>query len=514
MNSRYIVLLVAAVFLFLATVLGLSVANEEYTVLVLFLVIGGWLLSLVNPRLLTYGAVALFSTGMTLPQLQGKLSFFHLAAAGLLMMVVIRKTLHQKTEIPWSNAHAWLLIFAGVVVVTMAVRGAGLRVLGSDKWGGLFYVQLFLCMSTIFTIPALNLPQGSWRTALLCYLGGAMLPAFSEALFLLSGGRTSFLFLFISPSGGIFDVMAGLQSGTTDIVRFVSASAAGVSLLLMLLIFVPIKQLTSMKGAPFWPVILLAFVVAGLGGYRGVLLNMAFLLFILFIWEKCLDGLRLILIVNVVAICYSLALLFATDLPSQFQRMLSILPGVKVEGYIRADVDRSVDWRLELWERGVKLVPQYWLVGKGYAFNAEELFRARESTRFFNDEFEWAIVGNNFHQGPLSLMIGFGTIGLVSGLTIFYLFCRRHYKMHDLEWRDARLRLAHQVFTAQLIGSCASFILIFGDVQSSFPGILFNIALLEGIAAAGTYQNGPARGNRVSERRKDTESSDLRPVLS
>ena len=55
------------------------------------------------------------------------------------------------------------------------------------------------------------------------------------------------------------------------------------------------------------------------------------------------------------------------------QRSLAVLPLIPIDPVVRMDAEASSEWRMQMWRDVVPQIPQYLIVGKGYAFSATEL---------------------------------------------------------------------------------------------------------------------------------------------
>ena len=95
---------------------------------------------------------------------------------------------------------------------------------------------------------------------------------------------------------------------------------------------------------------------------------------------------------------------FANKLPFTFQRSLAFLP-LKLSRAAVQDAEASKEWRLGIWKDALPTVPQYLLLGKGYAISKSELDVA--SSRAFNyaSDIESVDIAGNYHSGPLSVVI-------------------------------------------------------------------------------------------------------------
>lgn len=481
MNSQIGVALAVVLSVCVALFMGLAIAEESFLVVAVVCLVLAGMFFIIQPSLLAASVVILVSSGLTLPQLQGKLNLFHLAALMLVGFVVIRYAFDQSQRITFSTAHGWLLCFGSVILATMFFRGAGLRVLGDEKWGGMFYVQLFICMSLIFVLPRVTLPPGMWRPTLV--LSGMMtfLPVVAG---LAAMGGASAILMFIQADAQTSEQATQLGvENTSYVTRYFALGPASFALFTILLYFVPVKDFFGKRAVVVIPVVAICLAMAGLSGFRSSLLNIVLTTIVVFWLTKSFSPGRCFVALGVAGIFYAIALSFSTSFPLPVQRMLSILPGVTVDSVAEQDATSTAAWRLNLWQRGIESIPDYWLVGKGYAFSSSEMFAAHDPRLGLFDPTDWAVVTSAYHQGLLSLVIGLGVMGLITGMATYFLFVKRHMKFLKDDWVSEPLRVCHLVTTAVFLADFVRFILIYGDVQVSFPRVFILVAILEAMWA-------------------------------
>jgi hypothetical protein len=176
----------------------------------------------------------------------------------------------------------------------------------------------------------------------------------------------------------------------------------------------------------------------------------------------------------------------ASHLPYTFQRTLAFLP-LNIDPGARADAEGSTQWRLDIWMALWPQVPQYLLLGKGYSFSAETFneFMGRDATFRSVDAGNNALaLSNDFHSGPLSVVICFGIWGVLVWLAFWAAGFRvvwRNYK-----YGDPQLRHLNIFLFASFIGKCVVFLFIFGAISedvAGFAGLIgLSLALNHGVA--------------------------------
>ena len=169
--------------------------------------------------------------------------------------------------------------------------------------------------------------------------------------------------------------------------------------------------------------------------------------------------------------------------------MVSIIPGVIVQQEASQDADITTEWRIDVWERGVKSLPDYYLIGKGFAFKEADIISANNISNGTYDATDWALVTSSYHQGILSLLIVFGIPGLITGMMMYTLFLKRHLLLLHEKWNSEPLKLCHLVTTSMLTTGWIIYITIYGDVQTTLISALYLISILESLWVANVSLN-------------------------
>lgn len=481
MNSKIIVGLALFVSVCVALLAAVFIGSGDLLLLIIMSLVFICLSAVAAPRAVTFATVILFFSALSVPQLQGKLNMFHLAAATLAALAIFNFAMTQRVKVRWCGGHTAILLFLAIVLVTMGVRGSGFKILGSEKWGGMFYIQLAVCASLVFSIPQLNMRAKWWRPALVTASLLTIPAAIAEILALRgfwSGGILSF---FQVVSSNDIDSITASQD---FINRYFAVSLAGQTLYYAIFLFIPASILFSPGGIKHWPWAIGFTLTAAFGGFRTVLVSMVGVTVILIKWTRSIRPGFILLILGMGFAAY-IALVFSSGyLPMQWQRAVSFLPGLQVSDVASADASTTVVWRLELWRRAVEQIPEYWMVGRGYAFSATDYLAAYDNVFGIIDALEWAIVTSAYHQGTLSLVVGLGIPGLATGYSVLFLFARRHLRARMSGWSSPALQTCHTVMCAIFLMDIIQFLFIYGDVQASFPTFFYRIAILEGILHA------------------------------
>lgn len=465
-----------------AIVVGNFIGEQSFFQLAVVVVGAVFLLFLPNPAWVGAFAILFFYSGVTAPGIPGKLNFFYLCAICMATIFFFRMALKRLNKIDWGASHSLMAAFAVVLVTTILVRGAGFRVLGSSTWGGMFYIQLFLCIFLVIVLPQSGIKARWWPVVIAGMAIFSTLPLAADFL-ILKGVNPARVWSFVQGSQQIGQSIEAGMEVEQGVVRYFSAGLAGQLLLVGFLCVVSLNRLLSFRG--FWllpfPVLFLSLTLVG--GFRLYVLNFLLTAFIVAFLQRVFTPARIFAIFILLVAGWFVLAETSEYLPPGAQRAISWVPGARVPEYVQRDASTTVDWRLELWREGMKKLPDYWLIGKGYAFSEKEAIAVTGANRA-TDEISWAIVTSSYHNGPISLLLGLGVFGFLIGLSLMFAICARHGRLLKEPWSDPRLRQCHQVIYAMLLVHVGVFLTIYGDVQVSFPPLFFMFALLEGLRAA------------------------------
>lgn len=431
-----------------------------------------------RPDVMLCTAIVLFASQLKFPGVPGGLTLYYLMAFAFIVIAFLGRLINRRVLSDLKMGEVLVIAFILNVVIVIAARGMGFRALGDENWGGMRYVTLVIPAVFFLLIRFVSLTPKQWTTTFTWFILLSFLPFLGELLFVFSSGAIYFHYSFIAISeltiGTIYDFVGG-----ENLLRFSSSSSAAQALM-----FYAVCCVRFRNSRKYLTVLLLlaAFAIASLSGHRLVLIRMmAFLwLFGLFYFKKgtklkytALSGVFLIVFV---AFLY----LFAPYMPQNAQRMVSFLPGIDIGIEARVDADVTVSWRIKVWLEAIKLIPEYFWMGRGYTFpqgvtDALMLGASGDYVYF------WALETVAYHNGILSLLIGLGITGLLIGSSMILVICYRNYQRQQREWNQVSLKRIHNLFLINSIISILIFFTIYGDVHATFPGMFFHFIVLESL---------------------------------
>ena len=416
---------------------------------------------------------------------KGSPPIWQIAVLLSLSIAIVERAVNSKQRFLSAPSIVWPLIFtAGMAIITAKLTGGiALHTLGGEEGGGKKYIVLFLGIATFFALISRKIPPERRNLYLALYILSA-LPGFISDLEPLLPQNFRFIG-FVIPSS-VLESGQEWSFGLTRLGAFAASAGAAASYMLARYglwgIFVGGKNWWR---APFFMTLLVLTMV---GGFRNIIFSYACLCIMMFFLEG-LHRTRLLpafILIGLVGACLLVPL--ANKLPYTFQRSISFLP-LDIDSGARADAEASSEWRFKMWRDLWPQVPQYLLLGKGYALSADDYemigggaFAGGLEAKMNASEGSLAVSGD-YHNGPLSTLIPFGIWGGITFLWFTFAGLRVTYR--NFKFGDPKLRTVNIFFFAQYFTSLMGFFFIFGSYSDAIFGfgkiIGFSIAFNGGI---------------------------------
>jgi O-Antigen ligase len=432
-----------------------------YAVVVPLAALVGWLLC--NP--LDYGTLGFFAFiavllaspifikwhypillfGLGLPAvcffLPGRPPLWQAVSIISLGLAIVDRTLNSDKKFISAPVMTWPLLFTVAMAYFTAelTGGIGLHSLGGDVGGGKKYISVFVGAATYFALTSRRIPKEQrGRYIALIFLAAS--PAFISDLFQVLPAPLNYINLFIPPSQ---EAAARAENGITAMAdtRFGALGTSAGVVVSFLLARYGLRGIVT--GAPWrLPLLLLMLVLSLMGGFRIVLIGLGMQFTLLFFLEGLHRTRLLLVFVMGVFLAVAIVVPFSSKMPIPIQRAISFLP-VKVDAEVAMDAEGSKLWREQMWRDVWPKVPQYLLLGKGYALHAED-FEYMGNGTFANSGADMDAGGQglavsmDYHNGPLSTLMPFGVWGMISflwvaGACLFVTY--RNYRYGDEELR-------------------------------------------------------------------------------
>lgn len=476
-------LVIYAIILPLAVLLGWSavdLADWNRTSFAVFALIGFVLLLPLILKWYYPVMVLSWNTAITLFFLPGKPALWMLMAAITFGMAVLHRIMQKRTAfLSAPSITLSLLAIAAVTIVTATLRGGfGLSALGAASVGGKGYYFILAAIVGYFAFASQTIPREHAKRYAGLYFLAAAITAVGSTLVYMAGPGFYFLFL-IFPVG--YAAVQALTDQPGAIARVaglgIAANAAGCYLFMRYGIRGILQK--------WWRVLLiLGLVAAGaMSGYRSHILILGTIAVVLFVTEGLLRSpiFPALLLAGVLGLF--LLMPFSTHLPLSIQRTLSFLP-VEVDARVQIDAKSSLDWRFEMWRAVMPDLPKYIWLGKGFALNPTEIYLTQQAVlRGRAAPYQGSILSGDFHSGPLSLYVPFGSFGVLAFLAFVGASIRALYL--NFRHGDEELRVINRFLFAYFTGNILFFFFAFGAFSyqlCAFTGTIgLSVALNGGI---------------------------------
>ncbi len=365
-----------------------------------------------------------------------------------------------------------LLFLLAVVIATAALNGGfGIRSLGSGTYGGKAYFYVFAAAVAYFAFASQRIPAE--RAGL--YLAAFFLPGVLALVpsvinrFGLDFGPLNYL--FPGAGGSNQPIMDRSFAATVD--RPSGLGLASTAIFFSLLVRYGIRGTLDFKKT--WRPVLFFLSILGClaSSYRSTFILFAITFAVLFYLEGLHKTKMLAVFCAVGVLSLGFLVAFSSKLPWTVQRTLSFLP-LKLDYVVKSDSEASTTWRLEMWREVLPDIPKYLIKGKGYTMQADDLWWINTAGYLKTpDPHAGAILANDYHSGPLSVIVPFGLFGAIG--FIWFVGAALRYLYNNYKHGDPSLKIANTVLFAVFTGRIALFLFVFGGFYSDlcvFTGIL------------------------------------------
>jgi hypothetical protein len=442
------------------------------------------------PLLLKWHRPALFlawNTGATVFFLPGNPSLWMVVSVVSLMICIGQRTLDQEMRFISAPSLTLPIIFLSIVVLVTAkvTGGFGMRVFGASMMGGRRYIQILAAIAGYFAMTGFRIP----REKAILYVGMFFLGGLANTMSTLIpyGPKELYFLAWIFPVGAtdatpVSDILT--TSFAPSIMRIFGFTMASLGAFCYLLARYGIRNI--LDGTRPWRVVLLAsvFVLGAMGGFRGFVISLSLTFLLVFWFEGLLRTRYAVILLFGATLSFALLIPFARYLPLSVQRSLSVLP-LDIDPVARFDAQLSSEWRIKLWSTVLPEIPTYFWFGKGLGIDSHEMELTSElSRRMLASSQEVAMLGGDYHNGPLTVLIPFGIWGLLGWLWFILGAVRALYL--NFKYGDSELKQINALVLAYFLAKTIVFFVVFGNFYSEaadFLGLIgMSLALNHGIS--------------------------------
>jgi len=375
----------------------------------------------------------------------------------------------------------WPLLFIVAVVLATAklTGGIGVNALGSSQIGGRRYVVLLVSIMGYFALAARRIPLEKANTYINLYFLGGMTSVFGHLAAIVS---PSFYFIFLIFPPDTAGMVSRESAAGEQFTRLSSLAMSSMALMAWLLARHNIRGLLDAKKWWRLPVFVFLLGACMLGGFRGMIITMVLTCALLFYLEGLMRSRMLPLVLITALFTCAVALPFADKLPLSIQRSITFLP-LKLDPAAELSASASTDWRIEMWKEVLPTVPKYLILGKGLTIDADELEMLTSGMNRGEIGAAASELAGDYHNGPLSVVIPFGLLGLAGFVWFLGAGCRVLYR--NYKFGDPALENINRYLLAFFIVKIIGFFIIFGAFASdmlSFGGAIgLSVALNGGM---------------------------------
>ena len=468
----------------LAVLLGYRMASPlDFTT---FIVLGLVLFLLMIPLFLRWHFVwliACWNMCVVLFFLPGQPQAWMVLAWLSLMISVVQYILNRKLRFLHVPTVARPLILLAVVVLITAgcTGGIGLRVFGSQTFGGKKYFLLITAIVGYFALTAQRMPPQRAGLYVTLFFLGAATQAVGDFVSLVN---PFFYFIFlIFPVSNWAGFLNEPVTRTGMIARPGGLAMVGSAVFCALLSRYGIEELFSLRRAGRL-LMLLAFAVVGMmGGFRSLVIQLMLTFAVLFYLEGLMRSRLLPALILLAVLCCAVLVPFTDRLPLNIQRSLSFLP-LPIDPIARLDAQGSTEWRLNIWKHVWPQVPHYLLMGKGYSYDANDVPLLQVMARTSESAGEGAELAGDYHNGPLSVIVSFGIFGVIG--FVWFMVAALRVLHRNYQFGDPAHRHFNTFLLAYFVARTIAFIAVFGSLYSElacFTGLVgLSISLNGGVA--------------------------------
>ena len=380
-------------------------------------------------------AIATFSTALIMPFFPGRPFVWEAAALLGWTGCVLVFSFRQYRDGMWESIsdHKWLLVgvvgYCAVLIFTMLERGVGFRTMGGEQMGGRFYFQQITCAIFPLMFMMLRMKEDQIRKLFIiqCLLSATWVV--SDVIYTNASWLFNILFFLEVPGDAMNFERERLKMGIN---RYQSLAFVSTGFLWLLLIKFKMKDFLTSKGAWLIPMFLAIVGVGLLSGHRYTVAIIVLVTFFCSLTQRLYTFRNMIIGGLVLVLGLFIAYGFADRMPLAAQRAISVLPAIEVHRDAEIDGSSTMETRRILRQEGLKLIPQYLFVGRGFGQSGF----GDHSLHWDPTAITYHINQGRFFNGFIGLMVNTGLFGtlfmflfLLMGSIIavrIILYLRRH----------------------------------------------------------------------------------------
>ena len=473
-------------FIFLAVialalvVFGYTLADDAFFAALAF---GGlaWLMLMPYHATLSVTlAIATFSTAFIMPFFPGRPFVWEAAALLGWTGCVLVFSFRQYRDEMWDSIHEhkWMLFgvagYCLILVVTMFERGVGFRTMGGEQMGGRFYFQQLTCAIFPLMFMMLRLKEDQIRKLFVLQCALSVTWVISDVIYTNAQWMFSVLFFLEVPGDAMNFERERMKMGIN---RYQSLAFVSTGFLWLLLIKFKMKDFLTAKGAFLIPASIAIMGVGLLSGHRYTVAIIVLVTFFCTIAQRVFSFRNTVIGGLFLVIGLIVAYGFADRMPLAAQRAISVLPGIEVHRDAQIDGSSTMETRRILREEGIKLIPEYLWLGRGFG-----------QSGFGDHSLHWDPTAITYHMnqgrffnGFIGLMINtglFGTLFMLLFLLMGSVLAVKvilHLRKHGVEDEFSRVSC---IVACLWMANVVAFIALHGDSEYAMKTFSLQAGLL------------------------------------
>ncbi len=465
-----------------ATVAGvLFVASTGRMVLLLAIPLVPLLLfALANRNRLAMLAISLHFSGLYFFLLPMDMTFHHLFLA-LFAVSALGGRVIQPEKLSLEKSWPLALLFAFWMAVLILVRGHSISFLGSSRAGGAVYVHIAIAFLFFWYSGWIRLSNRQWCRALVAMIALIFVQLGLNLMVVLSGGGIMFPMMFLRATHALHFSLGEVAQGMAISRWALLQPVVAIYLLPIYLWPEGVRRVRLRYLVCFG----LSLLVALLSGFRTSVTRSTLFVMFYFVLHSTRPLVKLVG-VGLGFLLLTSALVFWVDyLPTPFQRVLTMVPGVQVSRHADISAYHTMLWRRELWHRAIREIPRYAIIGRGFGYDPVAYQLALQGARQGSvwASTEATFIGGHMHQGGLDLLLFLGVPGTLILLLWTGLLTLDHLRQHwTRSWNDPVLQRYHYGMTILLLVHVIQFLVFEGRIQAALPEVLFLMGVVHALA--------------------------------
>lgn len=484
MNSSILKLIILALALILAVVMGNLLATDAFTA---FLWIAGTAVVVISIYLerriwLLIPFLGAVELTLKVPSQPTTMLAAQAWVLGFSLVLFLMRRLPYRPR--FTEMEFWFLVLSIFVLQAYIRNPVGLNVFGGGTVGGKPYVLFAIDLVTGALLAGLAVTPKDLKLVVRLSIIGGLINLGTSLLGVIFPriGMWMGVAAVSQAQVSLEDVGKGYDAGQATRISFLGTFGKNASLWLSSFIS-PLKACVR----PFWTSLLIASVAAAaMSGFRNsiAIVGLTYLVGLAYrggFVSMIISGFMGVLLVIGLSVGNMIA-----PYPPNIQRAFSFLPGTWEKRYVE-DAEGSSEWRFEIWKEALtsdRYIHNKWF-GDGLGFSADDLQRSQALTVHgnsigltgFDAHREAILLSGDYHSGPVQTIRMIGYVGLalllVAQIRLAVHAHRQIIRCRNTEWFSLALFIG-----IPLIWNPIFFVLIFGDFKTAAATLLLGGAMV------------------------------------